>query len=201
MKWLAAIRERLAALFFRTRQDAELDEELQFHLEHEAELLRASGMDAQDARREAYRRLGGLDQCKEAVRTARGGVIVEDVARDVSIAVRSLLRRPVLSFGVAMTLGLGIGATTTIFVVVDGVMLRQLPYDELSALVTVGSVSPASSFVAPGVQELGTISILHYQQLRARSRSFEALAAVSVRRLMPLATTDGQEMYVPANEI
>lgn len=78
MRWIAAARERLAALFYRGRQDAELDEELEFHLEHEAGLLRDAGLDPKEARREARRRLGGIQQCKENVRDARGLGAVED---------------------------------------------------------------------------------------------------------------------------
>jgi putative ABC transport system permease protein len=199
MRWIAAARERLAALFFRSRQDAELDEELRFHLEQEAALLRDAGLDPEEARRQARQRLGGVEQCKEAVRDARGLGLVEDLARDAVIAARNLTRMPALSLGVAVTLGLGIGAATTIYAVVDGVMLRRLPYDEPSTLVTVGS--PSGSFVAPGVQDLGPISILYYEQLRERARSFERLSAVNTRRLMPLATADGGEEEVPALEI
>ncbi len=199
MRWIAAARERLAALFFRARQDAELDEELRFHLEHEAALLRDAGLDPEEARRQARQRLGGVEQCKEGVRDARGLGLVEDLARDAVIAARNLTRMPALSLGVAVTLGLGIGAATTIYAVVDGVMLRRLPYDEPSTLVTVGS--PSGSFVAPGVQDLGPISILYYEQLRERARSFGMLSAVNTRRLMPLATADGGEEEVPALEI
>jgi putative ABC transport system permease protein len=199
MRWIAAARERLAALFFRSRQDAELDEELRFHLEQEAALLRDAGLDPEEARRQARQCLGGVEQCKEAVRDARGLGLVEDLARDAVIAARNLTRMPALSLGVAVTLGLGIGAATTIYAVVDGVMLRRLPYDEPSTLVTVGS--PSGSFVAPGLQDLGPISILYYEQLRERARSFEMLSAVNTRRLMPLAAADGGQEEVPAIEI
>jgi putative ABC transport system permease protein len=201
MRWIAAARERLAALFFPSRQDAELDEELRFHVEHEAKFLREAGLDPGEARRQALQRLGGVEQCKEAVRDARGVGIAEDLMRDVVIAARSVARRPGLSLGVAVTLGLGIGATTTMYAVVDGVMLRGLPYQEPSTLVTVGAVFQRGAFVAPGVQDLGPISILHYQQIRARARSFDALVAVNVQRLMPLATPDGGETNVRAHEI
>ena len=105
-----------------------------------------------------------------------------------ALAARSLARKPFFSVGVALTLGLGVGATTTIYTVVDGVMLRRLPYQEPSALVTVGAVSGAGALVAPDVQDLGPISLLHYQHLRERARSFEILAAVNTERLMPLST-------------
>jgi predicted permease len=201
MRWIAAARERLDALFHRARQDDELDEELRFHLENETRLLREAGLDQRDARRQALLRLGGVEQCKEAVRDARGVLSLRELGRDVLLAARSLARRPVFSLGVALTLGLGIGATTTIYAVVDGVMLRRLPYEEPSAMVTVGAVLGGGSLVAPDVQDLGPISLVHYQHLRERARSFQALAAVSTRRLMPLSIGNGGEEEVPAGEI
>jgi putative ABC transport system permease protein len=119
---------------------------------------------------------------------------------EIRIAFRGLMRTPRFALSVALTLGLGIGATTTIYAVIDGVMLRRLPYEEPAALVTIGSVSRSGAFVAPGVQDLGPISLLHYQHLRDRARSFQTLAAINTRRLMPL-TVDGGEQEVPAHEI
>ena len=92
MRWIAAARERLAALFYRTRQDAELNEELAFHLENEARLLRDAGLDPKEAWREAQRRLGGVQQCKEGVRDARG-------LETLAAACRAAGKRPVVAIG------------------------------------------------------------------------------------------------------
>ena len=93
--------------------------------------------------------------------------------RDLRIAARSLARRPGFALGVALTLGLGIGATTTIYSVVDGVMLRPLPYDDASTLVAVGTLLPGAEFVdgGAGLQDLARISMLNYVDFRARARS------------------------------
>ena len=200
MSWIDAARERLDALFHGARQDRELNEELRFHLDKETQLLHEGGLDEREARREALLRLGGIERCKEDVRDARGVRLLDDLGRDIALAARSLARKPFFSVGVALTLGLGVGATTTIYTVVDGVMLRPLPYQEPSTLVTVGAVS-SGALVAPGVQALEPISLLHYQHLRERARSFEILAAVNTERLMPLSIRDGGEEEVPAHEI
>lgn len=200
MSALASLRERLRALLFRGREERALDEELAFHIDMEAQMLVDAGVSPAEARRQAQLRLGGVEQCKEEVRDERGIGFLDDRWRDVAIAARSLARKPFFSLGVALTLALGIGATTTIYAVVDGVMLRPLPYEEPSALVTVGAISGAGALAAPGVLALEPISLLHYQQLRERARSFEILAAVNTRRLMPLSR-DGGEEEVPASEI
>ena len=85
-------------------------------------------------------RLGGRPNSGTA-EMGRGGDMGSWL-RDLRIATRTLVRRPGFSLGVIVTLGLGIGATTTVYAVVDGVMLRPLPYSDPSALVAVGSMVP-----------------------------------------------------------
>jgi predicted permease len=187
--------------FFRRRRDRELGNELRAHIEERVDDLMDEGMDEGSARRRAAREFGNSAAIREVVFEANGFRILDSFGQDLKIAVRTLVRRPAFSLGTALTLGLGIGATTCIYAIVNGVMLRQLPYTDSSRLVTIGSVSPLSALVAPGVQDLGPMSILYYQQLRARARSFETLAAVDTARLMPLATENGGELNVPAREI
>ena len=116
--------------------------------------------------------------------------------RDLRIAARSLARRPGFALGVALTLGLGIGATTTIYSVVDGVMLRPLPYDDPSTLVSVGSLVSGMEWVDGDgtLQDLGKMSVPDYQDLQERARSFETLAAIDARGWgVTLAVDDGVE--------
>jgi len=169
-----------------------LERELRDHLALEAE-------DQGGDWAAAHRALGNQTRIKEDTRAEWGGVWLERLSQDVASAMRQVVRRPMLSLGVAVTLGLGIAATTTIYAVIDGVMLRRLPYEEPAALVTVGAIS--GTFVAPGVQDLGPVSLLHYKQLRQRARVFDALVAVNTQRLMPLASPDGGETNVRAHEI
>ena len=100
--------------------------------------------------------------------------------QELRIAARSLARRPGFSLGVALTLGLGIGATTTIFSVVDGVMLRPLPYEEPSTLVAIGALLPTAEWRdrEANLQDLALISTPNYEDFRERTRSFEKMAAI-----------------------
>ena len=128
-----------------------------------------------------------------------GGMGMGSWIRDLRIAARSLARRPGSALGVALTLGLGIGATTTIYSVVDGVILRPLPYDQPSTLVAIGAVLPNQEWVdeEAGLQDLARISMPNYRDLQERARSFENSATLlSTTTYLP-STGDGPQI-VPA---
>ncbi|MEM7414885.1 MAG: ABC transporter permease [Gemmatimonadota bacterium] len=106
--------------------------------------------------------------------------------QDVRAAGRSLRRRPGFAFGVALTLGLGIGATTTVFTVVDGVMLRPLPYDDPGRLVALGTTFPTREWAdeEAGLQHLAGMSLLNFRDLSERARSFDGLAGVELTNVL-----------------
>src|SRR5260370_33212889 len=93
--------------------EQELDEELQFHLEHKIEEGIANGLSPEEARYAALRAMDGLEQRKEEIRDARRIHWLTDFVDDVQYAVRSLRRTPGLTAFVVITLALGIGMTTT----------------------------------------------------------------------------------------
>jgi predicted permease len=117
--------------------EEQLEKELRFHIEqHTADLI-AKGLDAREARRRAWLALGGAEQVKEHCRDARGTRWLEDLVRDVAYALRTLRTRPGFTAVALLTLALGTGATTVMFTVIDGVLLKPLPYpepDRLAAL-------------------------------------------------------------------
>jgi predicted permease len=120
--------------------ERELDAELRDHLErHAADLVR-SGLSPQDARRQSLMTLGGLEQAKEDCRQARGTMLVEQTGRDIVFALRQLRRQPTFSATVILTLVLGIATSTSMFAIVNGVLLRPLPYAEPDRLVSVSNV-------------------------------------------------------------
>ncbi|NIP57752.1 MAG: FtsX-like permease family protein, partial [Gemmatimonadetes bacterium] len=115
--------------------ERELEEEVRLHVELEAEELVRGGMSPAEASREALRRFGGVERTKERVRDERGGRIVDDLLQDLRYGLRTLRKSPRFAVAVLLTLGLGIGANTAIFTVVDGVLLRPLPFEASDRLV------------------------------------------------------------------
>ncbi len=115
--------------------------------------------------------------------------------KDLKMAVRSLTRRPSFTLGVALTLGLGIGATVTIYSVVDGVMLRPLAYADPSSLVTIGAILPTADPIdrETGLQELAPMSLLNFGSFRERTRSFEKMGALESGRLLVSVEGDSQD--------
>jgi len=118
---------RLAALFRRRRLEDDLDEELRSHLEMAAELNLRKGMAAEDARREALRSFGGVEQTKENYRDQRGLPMVETTLQDLRFGLRMLRRSPGFTVLAILSLTFGIGANAAVFSWVEGILLRPYP--------------------------------------------------------------------------
>ncbi len=121
--------------------------------------------------------------------------------KDLRIAARSLSRRPSFSLGVLLTLGLGIGATTTIYSVVDGVIIRPLPYGDPSRLVAVGAILPTADPLdrVTGLQELAPMSTLNFASFRERTRSFEKMGALQSGQLLVSVEGESQDFVGTAS--
>ena len=170
MRWIAAWRERCRALFFRDRQETELDEELRFHLEHETErLMREAGLGPRQARRQARLDFGGVERFKEEVREARGVRALEDLGKDLRYGVRMLAKHPGFTTVAVLSLALGIGATSTIFSVLHAVVLRPLPFEEPDRLVAIREFDPVS-----GRERNPTVS--NFLAWREQSQTLEQIA-------------------------
>lgn len=121
----------------------QVEEEIQFHLEMTEQELMAAGRSREDARREAFRRFGRVDDCRSACldvhRRRRGRVrrrrALVGLGLELRQIWRGLVRRPGFALAAILTLGLGIGLTTAIFSLVDGILLRPLPFQEPERLV------------------------------------------------------------------
>ncbi len=129
-----------ARFFFFRRKPAELDEELQFHLEQAAESNIAAGMAPEEARRQARIQFGAVEAAREQSHEQKPGWWLGTLAQDVRYALRGFRRSPVFALTVIATLALGIGATTAVFSVVDRILFRSLPYAQDDRLVSVGLV-------------------------------------------------------------
>ena len=151
--------------------DRELDEELRSYLEMVAAEKMRSGMPPEQAYREARMGLGGVEQVKQAVRDDSTAVLLDTLIEDVRYALRTLARNFGFSFVVLLTLTLGIGANTAIFTVVDGVLLKALPYPDPDRLLMLWERSLSD-------RTLGTVAPANFYDWRKQSLSFEKMAAI-----------------------
>jgi putative ABC transport system permease protein len=124
-------------LFRRARTERQLDAELRFHLEHQIADYIATGMTPEEARRRARLEFGGLEQVKEECRGVGAARFLETLIQDVRYGLRQLRRNPGFTAVAAITLALGIAAPTSIFTVVDTVLLRPLPYPDSGRIVNI----------------------------------------------------------------
>ncbi|MDQ3995853.1 MAG: ABC transporter permease, partial [Gemmatimonadota bacterium] len=168
----------------RARVQRDVDDEIAFHLAMKEERLRASGLSPEEAHLAARKRFGDLgrvaDECRaidaEHVRVRRRTEILGSMWQDVRYAARSLLHAPAFAAAALLTLALGIGATTAVFSVVYGVLLRPLPYADPGRLVQIWETSTRT----PG--DRNPLSVLNYRDFVARSRSLASSVAYAFNR-------------------
>jgi putative ABC transport system permease protein len=121
------------------RLDRELEGEVEAHLEMAERDARKAGLSAEDARWEARRRFGGIEQMKEEHRDRRSVRWIETGVRDFRIGLRTLRRTPGFVVVTVLTLALGIGATAAVFSLIQGVLLTPPPYKNPEQLVLIPS--------------------------------------------------------------
>ena len=163
------LRHRLRALLRPRAVERELDEELRFHLDQQRLRDEQRGLPPSEAGRRGRIDLGGLQQVREACREERGVAPLERLMQDAGYATRAVRKSPAFSAAVVVTLALGIGATTTVFGIVDGVLLRQLPYRDAAQLVQLGSTF--------GTIQVSALSPPDYFDIAARSKTLAAIGA------------------------
>jgi predicted permease len=147
----------------------ELSQELQTHLELLARDFEQSGMTTEDARAAARRQLGNELLIREQSRDSWGLPALDAVFQDLRHALRGLAKAPAFSAAVLLTLGLGIGATTAIFGVLSGVVMRPLPFPNEDRLITLCEQYPGAS------KDWCSVSPPNVEDIAARSRTIEAI--------------------------
>ena len=168
MKWLRGSLFRLGELFRRDRRERELATELESHLQlHIEDNLRA-GMTAAQARREAFMKLGGVEQTKENYRERRGLPALETLVQDIRYGLRVLTKNPGFTAVAVLTLALATGAATAIFSVVYGVMLRPLPYTDSNRIMAVSEVNSTGGW--------SRLADPNFDDFRDQNRSFQVIA-------------------------
>src|SRR6187431_1907432 len=137
MRLLDRMTALVRSLFQSDRIDADLADEMRFHVERETEANIARGMTPDVARRAARLKFGSVDASHEHSRDERPGVGFRQMMQDMRFGARLLAKAPVFGFTAVTIIALGVGAATAIFSVVYGVMLRPLPFHEPERIVSV----------------------------------------------------------------
>jgi predicted permease len=147
MNWLPKLKSRLRALFRKRELDAEMDEEIRSHIEMRTLANIEAGINPEEARLTALRQFGWAESIKETCREQRGVSWIEHLVRDARFGIRRLWKNPAFTFVAVLTLALGIGGSTAVFSLINGVILRPLPYPDPERLVMVWTESSASRTV------------------------------------------------------
>lgn len=184
---------RLAHIFTRGRRDAELREEMQFHLAMKQRELEAAGFSPEQARAAARKALGNVTYNRESSHDVWVPPDVESVWRDVPYALRSLRRSPSFTIAAVLALGLGTGSAAAVFSLLDGVVLRPLPYHEPQRLVMLSEVNHVKNL------DHEPLSPVNFVDYRGLTSVFEDAAGWWVPQVV---VTDGgnDPMRVPTVE-
>jgi putative ABC transport system permease protein len=168
MNWLRELARRVRMLARWRQFDDDLEEEMRLHLEMRQQEHLQSGMEAEEARAAARRRFGNVMVMREMSHGAWGWEWFEHMAQDVRHSLRMLRKNPSFTFVAVLTLALGIGANAAIFSVVNGILLRPLPYQAPNRLVFVWEKN------SDGTRD--NVGYATYLDWKAQNHSFEQLA-------------------------
>lgn len=169
MTALRNLAARIVSVFRKRKFDHEFDAELGSHLEMAIEDNIKQGMTQEEARRKAMIRFGGTDAARELHRDARGLPSLESILQDVRYSFRTLRRDAGLATFAVLIVGLGVGASSTVFSVVNALMFRPLPFQDPERLVWI------PNDVVPGLSGQ-TVQVAHVLDLRSGSNSFSDVA-------------------------
>jgi len=187
MDWIRILLSRSTALFCSRKLDADLDEEMRAHIDLAIEENRGRGMNEPQARTAALRAFGGITQIRETYRVQRGLPWLEQAARDIRYAVRQLRKSPGFALTAILTLALGIGAATSVFSVVNAVLLKPFAFRDPDRLVVMreaveGEVRSERSSIPNNYR--------HFLRLKKGAATLEDAAIFSQRGMSVSANED-----------
>src|SRR5438105_256339 len=178
---------RFRSLFRPADADAELQRELDLHLDQLTKEHVAAGMTEHDAALAARREFGSVEWTKEQCRDMRRVSLVDDLVKDLTYAVRLLLRSPGFTLTAVLSLALGIGANTAIFSIVNAFLLRPLPFDRPERLVTLFERNVA------GAEQQMSVAPGNFLDWQASATSFEHMSAYGMGTVSLSGDTPGFE--------
>jgi len=170
MRLWSRLRFWLEAILRRSSMESDMDTELHFHIEAYADDLVRSGVSRREATRRAKLEFGGAERVKEECREARGVHFLETLFRDIRFGLRRLRKSPGFTAVAALTLAVGIGANSAIFSVINGVLLKPLPYLHAEELIDLHLTAPGVNF--PDADPAPFL----YFTYREQGRSFQSVA-------------------------
>ena len=184
MSSLFVLVSRLLAILTPRHRDAELDDEIQAHLDQLAAAHVRDGMSAEAARAAARRDFGGVEQMKETYRDRRGLPLLETLVQDLRYGIRVLRKNPGFTGVAVLSLALGVGANTAVFTFIDALLLRSLPVANPQELV---------EMIAQRRGDFAALSFPMYRDLRERQDVFTGMFATNgeTPTRLTIPTADG----------
>jgi len=177
---------------WRDSRDEDLDRELRSHLEAEALERQEQGLSPVDARNAARRALGNSGLIKENVRDAWGWTALEQVLRDARFGLRAMRKNPGFTAVAVLSLAIGIGAATSVFSILNAVLLRPLPVSEPARLVVLRSNLRGDRFVFFNPS---------FEKLRGSQKSLTGMFAVSDNRFTRAVIGNEPPSFVRASKV
>jgi putative ABC transport system permease protein len=187
MRWISDAWRWIRSMGRQRALEGGLDDEIGFHLDHQAEKYRRAGMTPDEARRQALIRFGGREGIKEQTRDEIRPALLDDCLRDIRHGARMMRRTPGFTAAAIATLALGIGATSAIFGIVRTVMLEPLPYQHPDRIVGIWETNRGGAF-------RNVIAPANFVEWRERTRTLQYLGMVGPATLVVMI--DGQPSAV-----
>ena len=179
--WVGSVRRR-------SRFEEELADELEFHLDARTEHWMSRGLNATEARRRARIEFGSVEKAKAEVRDVRLGTWFEHIAHDLRYGVRMLTKHPGFTAVALVSLAIGIGANTTIFSLVNALVLREVPMERPEELVDIYLHVPTFDYAG--------MSYPDFEQVRDATTDVFTVVAATTYTPVQIERGDGVEAVV-----